>query len=329
MKTWLTETFDLKLPIIMAPMFLVSNIDMLIAASKNGIIGCIPSLNFRTPEELDQALKQLDEKTAGKYGVNLIVNKSNIHLPKHLEIITSHSPAFIITSLGSPKETIQLAHKKNIKVLCDVTNVEFAKKVEALGADAIIGVNSGAGGHAGPIPATILIPQLKKECSIPVISAGGVASGQALLSMLTLGAEGVSMGTPFIATTECQVTPEYKQAIIGYKSEDIGLTTKISGTPCTVIKTPYVKKIGLEQNIIERFLNKNKKLKKYVKMLTYYKGSKLIERAALSATYKTVWCAGPSLELIDRIYSIEDLLQRLETEFTQCRKEFYKRLSSE
>lgn len=326
MKTWLTTNYDLKLPIIMAPMFLVSNVEMLVAAADSGIMGCIPTLNFRTPELLDSALTQLDEKTNGKYGVNLIVNKSNMHLEKHLEIVLDHRPQFIITSLGSPKEIIKKAHQNNIAVFCDVTTLSFAKKVESLDADAIIGVNSGAGGHAGPTPATILIPLLKKNCSIPIISAGGVSSGTSLLSILTLGAQGVSMGTPFIATHESGVSDEYKQAIIDYHADDIGLTTKLSGTPCTVIKTPYVKKIGLEQNSFEKVLNNNKKLKKYVKMLTYYRGTKLLEKAALSATYKSVWCAGPSLELVDRLVSVHDLIAQLESEFQQAIEEIKQRL---
>lgn len=326
MKTWLTESLDIKLPIIMAPMFLVSNTDMLIAAANSGIIGCIPSLNYRTPEEFDSTLTILDEKTDGQYGVNLIANKSNIKLHSHLEVLSNHKAKFIITSLGNPQEIIKQSHKLNRLVFCDVVDDEFAVKVQKLGADAIIGVNSGAGGHAGPVPASILIPLLKKECSIPVISAGGVASGEALHSTLTLGAEGVSIGTPFIATKECPVDQSYKQAIVDYSATDIALTTKLSGTPCTIIKTPYVKKIGLDQNIIEKFLNQNKKLKKYAKMLTYYKGTKLLETAAMSASYKTVWCAGPSLEFIEKISSVQQMVDQLDKEFNASIQQWKERL---
>lgn len=327
MKTWLTESLDIKIPVIMAPMFLVSNTDMLIAAANSGIIGCVPSLNYRTPEDFDSALSILDEKTGGKYGVNLIANKSNIKLDSHLEVLSNHKAKFIITSLGNPKEIITQSHKQNRLVFCDVVDDEFAFKVQGLGADAIIGVNSGAGGHAGPVPASILIPLLKKKCSIPVISAGGIASGESLFSTLVLGAEGASIGTPFIATEESPVDQSYKQAIVDYSATDIGLTTKLSGTPCTIIKTPYVKKIGLDQNIIEKYLNQNKTLKKYAKMLTYYKGTKLLETAAMSASYKTVWCAGPSLEFIDKISSVEQMVSQLEKEFNESIQEWKERLT--
>ena len=258
MKTWLTEKLKIKLPIILAPMFLVSNKEMISQAIRSGIAACIPAQNFRTPKELKEVLTAIKEETPGAFGVNLIVNKSNIKLEEQLEACLEVGPAFIITSLGNPKEVIERAHQKGILVFCDVTDLDYAKKVESLGADALIAVNSGAGGHAGQIPITVLVPLLVKECSIPVISAGGVATGSGVLSVLSLGAAGLSMGSPFIATRESPVSEDYKQAIIDYGAADIALTTKISGSPLTVIKTPYVKKIGLKQNPIERFLNQNK-----------------------------------------------------------------------
>lgn len=318
--TWLTQTFKLKYPIIMAPMFLVSNQEMLIEAARNGFMGCIPSLNFKSPEAFEKAMRELKEKCGGPFGVNLIVNKSNIHLEKHLKILELYPPSFVITSLGSPEEVIKKLSHLGVKIFCDVVDLEYAKKVETLGADAIIAVNSGAGGHAGKIPASILVPMLKEHCQIPVIAAGGVGTGSGLLSMLALGAEGVSIGSPFIATKEASVSNKYKQAIIDYGAEDIVMTSKISGSPCTVINTPYVKKIGTEQNFIESFLNQNKKVKKYAKMLTYYKGMKAIEQAAFAATYKTVWCAGPSIEFVKEVETVAAIINRLIAEYHEAYK---------
>lgn len=322
--TWLTQTFPIKYPIIMAPMFLVSNEEMLIEAAKSGIMGCIPALNYRTPEEFESAMQRLQQNCQGPFGVNLIANQSNIHLAKHIAICEKYPPAFVITSLGSPKEIIEKLKPKGTKVLCDVTDIEYALKVQDLGADAVIAVNSGAGGHAGKISASILVPMLKSHCKIPVISAGGVGTGAGLLSVLALGAEGVSIGSPFIATKECGVNNEYKQAIVDYGAKDIVMTTKISGTPCTVINTPYVKKIGIEQNVIESLLNKNKQLKKYAKMLTFYRGMKALEKAAFSATYQTVWCAGPSIEFTKEVETTKQIVDRLiaeyQTAFDQIQK---------
>ncbi len=325
MATWLTETFKIRYPIILAPMFLVNNNKMLIEAAKHGIIGCIPSLNYRTPAEFETALKELNVACNGKFGINLIVNKSNIHLNSHLEMLEKTPPAFIITSLGSPEETIKRLAPLGVKILCDVVDVDYAKKVESLGAHALIAVNSGAGGHAGNIPPSVLVPMLLKETKLPVISAGGVGTGAALLSALALGAEGVSIGSPFIATVESGVSDEYKKAVVQYGAKDIVMTTQISGTPCPVIATDYVKKIGTQQNFIESFLNQNKKLKKYAKMLTYYKGMKAIEKAAFSATYQTVWCAGPSIEFTEKIENVQTIIERLVREYEEAFEKLLKR----
>lgn len=325
MKTWLTTTFDIQYPIILAPMFLVNNNQMLIEAAKHGFIGCIPALNYRTPELFEAALVDLKRECNGKFGINLIVNKSNIHLKTHLEMLEKNPPAFIITSLGSPEETIKRLAPLGVKILCDVVDVEYAQKVEKLGAHALIAVNSGAGGHAGTIPPSILVPMLMKATKLPVISAGGIGTGAALLSMLALGAEGASIGSPFIATKESEVSEEYKNAVVKYGAKDIVMTTKISGTPCTVIATDYVKKIGTQQNFIEAFLNQNKQLKKYAKMLTYYKGMKAIEKAAFSATYQTVWCAGPSIEFSEKIETVETIVKRLIREYEEAFEQLLKR----
>lgn len=302
-------------------MFLVSNEKMLIECARAGIMGCVPTLNYRTPELLRAALLEIKKNANGPFGVNLIVNKSNIHLKKHLEVVLEVVPDFIITSLGSPEGVIKQMKGTKTKIFCDVVDLEYAKKVETLGAHAVIAVNSGAGGHAGPLPPTVLIPRLLNNCKIPVISAGGVGTGKGLLSVLGLGATGVSIGSPFIATEESPVSEEYKQACVDYGAEDIVLSTKISGSPCTVIKTPYVKKIGVDQNFIEKTLSKNKSLKKYAKMITFYKGSKLVEKAAFSATYKTVWCAGPSIEFVSKIDTVKGIVERIINEYHQAYKE--------
>jgi nitronate monooxygenase len=314
-KTKLSELLNIDYPIIMAPMFLVTTEEMMIAGVEQGIATCIPTLNYRTEEELKSSLQRLRKECKKGLGVNLIVNQSNSFLKAHKKIVLDCGVDFIITSLGSPKEIIADAHKSGIKVFCDVTEDTYAKRVEDLGADAIIAVNSGAGGHAGEIPASILVPMLKESCKIPVISAGGVGTGAGLLSMLALGADGVSIGSPFIPTKECKVTKEYKQACIDYGAKDIVRTTKLSGTPCTVIKTPYVEKIGTDQNLIENILNKNKQLKKYAKMLTYYKGMKLLEKAAFGATYKSVWCAGPSIEFTESNSDVKTVIQKITKEY--------------
>lgn len=308
------ELLGIKYPVIMAPMFLVSNEAMIIEATKNGIAGAIPALNYRTVEELRAGIKRMKAAAEGPIGINLIVNASNFLMSEQLKVSCEEKVDFFITSLGSPKEVIEQAHANGIKVLCDVTDVKFAQKVADLGADAVIAVNNQAGGHAGNQDPQTLIQSIKQAISIPVVSAGGVGCKTEMDQVAAYGADGFSIGSIFIASTEAGVSDDYKKACVEYGAKDIVMTTKLSGTPCTVIQTPYVKDIGTEQNWLERILNKNKRLKKWFKALTFYRGMKSLEKAAFGATYKTVWCAGPSIEHVHAIRPIKEIIAELFTE---------------
>lgn len=313
METKLTQLLGIKHPIIQAPMFLVSNTAMVKEAIKCGIAGCIPALNYRTLEDLRHAIKELKaaKVEGGAFGFNLIVNRSNIKYKAQLEVLCEAGCDFIITSLGNPEETIKRAHEVGIKVFCDVIDLKYAQKVEDLGADAVIAVNNEAGGHRGNLSPEKLMTLLKPNIKIPIISAGGVGCKADVDRMLKLGAEGVSVGSPFIASVEANVTLEYKQACVDYGAKDIIVTERISGTPCTVINTPYVQTIGTKATWLEKLLNKNKKLKKWVKMLRFYIGMKATENAAFKATYKTVWVAGPSIEHTHAILPTKDIISNL------------------
>ncbi|MEC3908760.1 nitronate monooxygenase [Tamlana sp. 2201CG12-4] len=313
MQTKLTDLLQIKYPIIQAPMFLVSNTAMVTEAMKSGIAGCVPALNYRTLDGLRSAIKELKaaKVTGGSFGFNLIVNKSNTKYKGQLEVICEEGCDFIITSLGSPEETINQAHKSGIKVFCDVVDLKFAKKVEALGADAVIAVNNKAGGHRGDKSPEDLIRTLSLNCNIPIISAGGVGCKADIDKMIEYGAEGVSVGSPFIASEEASVTEAYKQACVDYGAGDIVMTERISGTPCTVINTPYVQKIGTKATWVEHLLNKNRRLKKWVKMIRFAIGMHATKHAATKATYKTVWVAGPSIEYTKAILPTKDIIKKL------------------
>ena len=310
----LRELLNIKHSIIMAPMFLVTNTKMMIAALNSDIAACIPALNYRTNQELRDAILQIRNQTNSRaLGINLIVNKSNIKLQKQLQICLELEVDFIITSLGSPKKIIQKCKAKGIKVFCDVINLEMAKKVQDLNADGIIAVNSSAGGHLGKLSATEIINEFKDDITIPVISAGGVGTKAGIAEKRDMGFSGVSIGSPFIACEEADISEEYKNACVDYGKNDIVISTKISGSPCTVINTPYVQKIGTKQNWLESILSKNKKLKKWVKMITFLKGMKSAEKAAFSSTYKTVWCAGKSIQHTHKVSPVSEIIQNLTT----------------
>lgn len=310
----LCDILDINHPIIMAPMFLVTNKAMMIAALNNGLTGCIPALNFRTDSEFRETISSIRKNSHGPIGVNLIVNKSNIKLKQQLESCIQLKVDYVITSLGNPQETIRRCKENNIKVFCDVTDLKYAKKVDDLGCDAIIAINSNAGGHCGYIDAEILIPELVKHCNAPIISAGGVSNAKQIQNLINLGACGVSIGSPFIATEESTVSLDYKKAVVIYGAKDIVLTEKLSGTPCTVINTPFVQSLDKKLNYIERLLIKNKRLKKLIKILRFYTGAKLLKNSAYNTSYKTVWCAGPSIEGVSAIKPIKELVKQLTLE---------------
>ena len=328
MQTELTKLTGVKYPIIMAPMFLVSNVAMIKAAMETGILGMFPTLNYRKEGELEAVIDELNEHkksigSSANFGVNLIVQKSNPLFLKHFKICIDKKVAVFITSLGSPKEVILAAHQYGGKVFCDVTNIEHAAKAHACGCDAFIAVGQGAGGHAGPYPLSILIPSLRKKFpDVPVIAAGGISNGYGICSALAAGAAGVSIGTRFIATPEAQVSDEYKNAIVNSQMKDIVLTERISGTPCTIINTPYAKKIGYTQNWFEKLLNSNSTTKKYFKMLTQIRGMKKLEAAVKPGNYDNLWCAGQSVELIDEIKSCKKIVEDLVSETLAAHDEF-------
>jgi nitronate monooxygenase len=320
MQTKLTQLLNVDFPIIMAPMFLVSNEAMMVAGMNSGIAATFPSLNYRNEGELEKLLDVLnDEKNKltakGTYGINLIVQKTNPLYEKHLKICVEKKVPFYITSLGSPKQVIEQAHSYGAKVFCDVTNLEHAQKCFDLGCDGFIAVGQGAGGHAGVNSLQILIPALQhKFPDKAVIAAGGIANGAGVLSMLSLGAAGVSVGTRFIASTEAGVSEAYKKAIVDSKMSDIVMTDKISGTPSTVINTTFAKKIGYKQNWLERLLSNNARTKKYFKMWVQISGMKKLEAAVKPGNYNTLWIAGQSVELIDDIRSCKEIIQRMKEE---------------
>jgi len=317
MRTQLTDSLQIDFPMIMAPMFLVSNEAMVIAAMNNGIAGSFPSLNYRKEGELEKVLDHLNSEkeklsVKGTYGINLIVQKTNPLYEKHLKICIEKKVPFYITSLGNPKQVIEEAHRYGAKVFCDVTNIAHAQKCFELGCDGFIAVGQGAGGHAGPNPLQVLIPSLHQHFPTSiVIAAGGIATGAGVLSMLSMGAAGVSVGTRFIATVEAGVSIEYKNAIVNSEMQDIVLTEKISGTPCTIIDTPFAKKIGYKQNWLEKQLSANSRTKKYFKMWVQLSGMKKLEASVHPGNYQSLWCAGKSVELIHEISSVKEVIEHM------------------
>ncbi len=314
-----TRMLNIDIPLIAAPMFLVSNEDIVVEAGEAGGIGVFPALNYRPIEKYREVLRLIRSRTQKPIGVNIIVNKSNTRQHEDLKWALDAGVEFFITSLGNPRSVIEAAHRNGAKVVCDVTNLDHALKVQDMGADGVIAVAQGAGGHAGPLSALVLIPWLKRELKIPVIAAGAIAHGSGLAACLALGASAVSVGTRFIASHEAQVDNAYKQAIVNASAEDIVMTSRISGTPAAVIRTPYIDKIGTELPWLLKRLKEHSATKKYVVPLIHYFGMKSLEEAAEKPSWKSVWSAGQSVGLIDEVLSVREIFEKFLHEYDEAK----------
>jgi nitronate monooxygenase len=236
-RTALADKLGLRYPIVAAPMFLVSNKEMIVAAAEAGILGSMPSLNLRTREEFRAALSWIRAKTDRPFGINLTIKLTDPERLQHdLETCIEFQVPVIITSYGNPTEFARRAHEKGAIVFHDVIHLKHALKAQESGADAIIGVASGAGGHAGTTSPYVLYPYLREHLRVPVIAAGCIATGRQMAASLALGAELVYMGTRFIASAEAGASPEYKKAVVDGSPEDIVYTDSVSGVHANFLR---------------------------------------------------------------------------------------------
>ena len=313
LKTDFTQQFDIRYPIICAPMFLVSSVKMVVAASESGGLGTFPALNYRPIERYRQTIKEIKEQTKKPFGINIIVQKSNKYQYQQVEHALEERVPLIITSLGNPREIIRLSHQVNTKVYCDVTGHEHAKKVADLGADGLIAVGFGAGGHAGDISPLALVPSLVKTVKLPVIAAGSIVDGAGMAAAFSLGAGAVYMGTRFIASKEAEVSERYKHEIIRAMSEDIVNTDRVDGFPGNFIRTKELEAIGLERGLVEAILTKSKKIKRLISLSRAARS--LFGNANSKVSYNTVFSAGHGVGLIDDILSIREIMENTVEEY--------------
>lgn len=235
--TPLSRRIGLTYPLVAAPMFLISNKEMLLACAEAGILGAMPSLNARTHEAFVDDLRWLGARTDRPYAINLTIGLTDPErLQADVEACFEHRVPVMITSYGNPTAIVQAAHARGITVLHDVINLLHAKKAEAAGVDAIIAVSQGAGGHAGTINPYALIPYLRANVSRPIVAAGCISGGEQVAAALALGAELAYMGTRFIASEECGADARYKQMVVDATYDDVVYTDKVSGIHANFLK---------------------------------------------------------------------------------------------
>ena len=306
----------LRLPVVGAPLFIVSNPDLVIAQCKSGIVGSFPALNARPEMELDRWLDRItaelgehDANNPGKpsapYAVNQIVHKSNNRLEHDVEMCVKWKVPIVITSLGAREDVNEAIHSYGGIVLHDVINNKFAKKAVQKGADGIIAVAAGAGGHAGALSPFALVQEIREWFDGPLLLSGSISNGNAILASVASGADLAYIGTPFIATVEANAVQAYKQAIVDGTSDDIVLSNLFTGVHGNYLK-PSVVSAGLDpDNLPESDPSK---------MNFSSSGD------SLSKAWKDIWGSGQGINAIKSIVSTKKLVERLDDEYRAAKR---------
>ena len=238
LETPLSKKLGLRYPFVAAPMFLISNKEMLVACAEAGILGSMPSLNARTSEQFRADLQWVRQKTDKPIAINLTIGLTPPErVQADLAACMEYGVPVVLSSYGNPTEVVKVAHAHGRQVFHDVITLAHAKKAVAAGVDAIIGVASGAGGHAGRISPYVLFPWLKAELNVPIIGAGCISDGRQVVATLSLGAELCYIGTRFIASAECGAAQAYKDTVVSAGPEDIVYTDAVSGIHANFIKS--------------------------------------------------------------------------------------------
>lgn len=291
---------QLKLPVIVAPMFLVSTVEMVIEACEKGLIGSFPALNARTSEELDKWMEYLNKKVKDDavWAVNFIAHHSNGRYKEDLKLIEKHQPPLVITSLGNPAPVVEIVHKYGGKVFSDVINVFFAKKALKKGADGLILVSSGAGGHGGILNPFAFINEVRSFYDGPLVLAGAISKGKDVLSANIMGANLVYMGTRFIACEESGAVQAYKRMVTDAKAEDILYTDAFSGVHGNYL-IPSILKADLDPKSLEK-----------TDEIHFDKTSNQKVKA-----WKNIWSAGHGVNSVEKNEMMSEIIEELVEEY--------------
>ena len=296
----------LRLPLVVAPMFLISNPELVLACCRNGIVGSFPALNQRESsgfkswlEEIENGLAQLENPAP--YAVNLIVHQSNPRLQADLTICIEHKVPIVITSLGAVKELVDAIHSYGGLVFHDVTTRRHAEKAAEAGVDGLIAVAAGAGGHAGTWSPFSLIAEIRQFFDKTLLLAGCLNHGHEILAAQLLGADLAYLGTRFIATRESQAPQAYKDMLLSSKAVDIVHTAAVSGVPASFMRQS-LENAGFDLATLQGKGDMDS-------------GSKLKAISDEAKAWKTVWSAGQGVGGIADLPSVEELIQRLDAEY--------------
>lgn len=306
-------TKNLSLPVVAAPMFLISGPELVIAACKKGIVGTFPALNQRTSEGFEQWVIQIKEelatwetqtgKKAAPFGVNLIVHHSNPRVEADVRICVKHKVPLVITSLGAVSMVVNAIHSYGGLIFHDVIKRRHAEKAMEAGVDGLILVCAGAGGHAGTLHPVSFVNEIKKIFNGFILLSGALSTGQDVASALQMGADFAYMGTRFINTTESKADAAYRQMIIDSQTKDVTYTAAIS---------------GVAANFLQKSLDKAGITAEQLKSTKKVDFGKELDTEAKA--WKTIWSAGQGVTAIEDSVSVSDLVDTLKVDFVKAIK---------
>ena len=302
-----------SLPVIASPLFIISNPQLVIAQCKAGIVGSMPALNARPASQLDEWLAEITEalaahdrahpeRPAAPFAINQIVHKSNDRLDHDMELCAKYKVPIIITSLGARPEVNQAAHGWGAVVLHDVINNAFAHKAIDKGADGLIAVAAGAGGHAGTKSPFALVQEIREWFDGPLALSGAIANGGAILAAQAMGADFAYIGSAFIATHEARASDAYKQAIVDGTSDDIVYTNLFTGVHGNYL-APSIRAAGLDPE-----------------HLPESDPSKMNFSESGKKAWKDIWGSGQGIGAVHGVTSAAELVERLRREYVQARQ---------
>ena len=302
-------------PVIASPMFIVSNPKMVIEQCKAGIVGSMPALNARPASQLDEWLAEITEtlaawdrshpeQPAAPFAINQIVHKSNDRLEHDLDLCVKYKVPVIITSLGARTDVNEAIHSYGGVVMHDVINNKFAHKAIEKGADGLIAVAAGAGGHAGVLSPFALIQEIREWFTGPLALSGAIANGRAILAARALGADFAYVGSAFIATEEARAADAYKQMIVDSSSQDIIYTSKFTG-----VHGNY-----LRGSIVAAGMDPDQLGNGDPSQMDFGSGD------SSSKVWKDIWGCGQGIGAIKEVTTVAQLVARLKTEYQQAAK---------
>ena len=291
---------QLRLPVIVAPMFLVSGPDLVIASSNAGLIGSFPGPNARTAEELEHWMHQINSATSNPWAFNIITHKTYDRFSEELDLIKKFQPKIVITALGSPERVIEAVHGYGGKVIADVNNINFARRCAEMNVDGMALICHGAGGHTGHLSPFSFSAYVREFFDGLIILAGSISTGQHIKAAQLLSADLCYMGTRFISAQESNAVDEYKLMIINSTYDELRMTNLFTGA-----QAYYLKDSIINNNLDPDNLDSNTE------------GFNVSSSQDKIKAWKDIWSAGQGVGLIKNIESVESIVKELESEFLQ------------